>query len=344
MYERIKTHPTVRELFAEQAGRARLVTRGASSRDGRRGDGAPAGGAPRGQGRAGLAHHRAQDFGKQHVRRDRARRTSSAAKLLAWSDALVAVPQGFSSIASCAVSSSAAARRSRESGIVDWGTAEALAFASLLTSGTPIRLTGQDTERGTFSHRHAVFHDPVAHASLDSACSTSPTRRRRSRSATARSRNTRASDSSTATRRSAGRARAVGSAVRRFLQRRADHHRSVHRRRTGEVGPDLAPDAAAAARLRRRRSRTLERATRAFSAALAEGNLRVASPSTAGNYFHLLRMQARSPDRGAAGRLDAEVAAALGERGGHARRDGRRHFAPVIDDPRATRSQRRSSG
>ena len=41
---------------------------------------------------------------------------------------------------------------------MDWGTAESLAFASLLCAGTPIRLTGQDTERGTFSHRHAVFH------------------------------------------------------------------------------------------------------------------------------------------------------------------------------------------
>ena len=46
----------------------------------------------------------------------------------------------------------------REGGI-DWGQGEALAFASLLTEGIPIRLTGQDTERGTFSHRHAVLHD-----------------------------------------------------------------------------------------------------------------------------------------------------------------------------------------
>ncbi len=42
---------------------------------------------------------------------------------------------------------------------VDWAHAEALAFASLLTEGTPIRLTGQDTERGTFSQRHMVLHD-----------------------------------------------------------------------------------------------------------------------------------------------------------------------------------------
>jgi 2-oxoglutarate dehydrogenase E1 component len=44
-------------------------------------------------------------------------------------------------------------------GGVDWAQAEALAFASLLCLGVPIRLTGQDTERGTFSHRHLVFHD-----------------------------------------------------------------------------------------------------------------------------------------------------------------------------------------
>jgi 2-oxoglutarate decarboxylase len=42
---------------------------------------------------------------------------------------------------------------------VDWAHAEVLAFASLLTEGTPIRLTGQDTERGTFSQRHLVLHD-----------------------------------------------------------------------------------------------------------------------------------------------------------------------------------------
>ncbi len=42
---------------------------------------------------------------------------------------------------------------------VDWAHAEALAFASLLTEGTPLRLTGQDVERGTFSQRHMVLHD-----------------------------------------------------------------------------------------------------------------------------------------------------------------------------------------
>jgi 2-oxoglutarate dehydrogenase E1 component len=54
---------------------------------------------------------------------------------------------------------------------LDWAAAEALAFATLATEGVRVRLTGQDSERGTFSHRHALLHDaqdgrayaPLAH-------------------------------------------------------------------------------------------------------------------------------------------------------------------------------------
>lgn len=46
-----------------------------------------------------------------------------------------------------------------DTGGIDWGHAEALAFASLLIEGVDVRLTGQDSARGTFSHRHAVLHD-----------------------------------------------------------------------------------------------------------------------------------------------------------------------------------------
>ena len=42
---------------------------------------------------------------------------------------------------------------------LDWGTAEMYAYGSLLLEGTPVRLTGQDVERGTFSHRHSIYFD-----------------------------------------------------------------------------------------------------------------------------------------------------------------------------------------
>ncbi|MEO6828113.1 MAG: multifunctional oxoglutarate decarboxylase/oxoglutarate dehydrogenase thiamine pyrophosphate-binding subunit/dihydrolipoyllysine-residue succinyltransferase subunit [Microbacteriaceae bacterium] len=46
-------------------------------------------------------------------------------------------------------------------GNIDWGFAEMLALGSLLLEGTPVRMSGQDTRRGTFVQRHAVFHDRV---------------------------------------------------------------------------------------------------------------------------------------------------------------------------------------
>ncbi len=60
---------------------------------------------------------------------------------------------------------------------LDWSAGEALAFATLSTEGVPIRMSGQDSERGTFSHRHAVLHDvnngeeyvPLHHLASDQA-------------------------------------------------------------------------------------------------------------------------------------------------------------------------------
>ncbi|MEJ7761723.1 MAG: 2-oxoglutarate dehydrogenase E1 component [Thermomicrobiales bacterium] len=46
-----------------------------------------------------------------------------------------------------------------DGGTIDWAHAESLAFAAILADGTPIRLSGQDAERGTFSQRHLVLHD-----------------------------------------------------------------------------------------------------------------------------------------------------------------------------------------
>ena len=81
-----------------------------------------------------------------------------AERLRTLNDELLRVPDGFT------VNPKLARQLERrrvtlDEGGIDWGQGEELAFASLLVEGIPVRLTGQDTERGTFSHRHLVLHD-----------------------------------------------------------------------------------------------------------------------------------------------------------------------------------------
>ena len=74
-------------------------------------------------------------------------------------DSLTRLPEGFASHKK--LKRPMANRREMAEGNkpFDWAAAEAAAFATLLAEGHPIRMTGQDCERGTFSHRHAVLHD-----------------------------------------------------------------------------------------------------------------------------------------------------------------------------------------
>jgi 2-oxoglutarate dehydrogenase E1 component len=61
-------------------------------------------------------------------------------------------------------------RDALQRGQIDWGHAEALAFASLLVEGHGVRITGQDAERGTFSHRQVVLHDVATGATHTPLC------------------------------------------------------------------------------------------------------------------------------------------------------------------------------
>ena len=85
-------------------------------------------------------------------------------RLRALGAALTRLPPGFAVHASLARILKAKEEMFASGAGFDWATAEALAFASQLSEKNRVRLSGQDVERGTFSHRHAVLHDQRTNA------------------------------------------------------------------------------------------------------------------------------------------------------------------------------------
>jgi 2-oxoglutarate dehydrogenase E1 component len=83
----------------------------------------------------------------------------SAATLRDYNEALLARPPGFTPNAKLERLLARRRETLEKPGGIDWGFAETLAFAATLADGTPIRLAGQDSERGTFSQRHDALHD-----------------------------------------------------------------------------------------------------------------------------------------------------------------------------------------
>ncbi|HXG09077.1 MAG TPA: 2-oxoglutarate dehydrogenase E1 component [Gemmataceae bacterium] len=79
--------------------------------------------------------------------------------LQAIAEGLSRVPEGFTVHPKIARQLEARGKELAQGGKIDWAFAEALAFGSLLLEGTPVRLSGQDSRRGTFSQRHAVLYD-----------------------------------------------------------------------------------------------------------------------------------------------------------------------------------------
>lgn len=83
----------------------------------------------------------------------------SSIKLQELATKFTAVPAGFSANPKILRQLEARKKAVENGQEIDWGTAEALAFASLIDEGHLVRITGQDAGRGTFSHRHSILHD-----------------------------------------------------------------------------------------------------------------------------------------------------------------------------------------
>jgi multifunctional 2-oxoglutarate metabolism enzyme len=160
MYELIKKHPPVRKLYAEK-----LESEGVVSAADAEAMSAEA------YERVAEAHNELKESigappetGELELDRTMSRepRTTVAEDTLrSLGQQLLRLPEGFSVHRKLKPFLDRRRAVFEEDGPVDWAHAEALALASLLALGVPVRLTGQDTERGTFSQRHAVLHDSV---------------------------------------------------------------------------------------------------------------------------------------------------------------------------------------
>jgi 2-oxoglutarate dehydrogenase E1 component len=159
IYDLIRSHPTVRTLYAEQLIKEEIVSPEEAEtmvdevRETLRAarDEAPPSFVASGT-------QRVESFAEAAETR------VSAGELRALNQALLARPEHFAIHRNLErVLSRRTDALDREGGI-DWSLAETLAFATILAAGTPIRVTGQDTERGTFSQRHLALHDPASGA------------------------------------------------------------------------------------------------------------------------------------------------------------------------------------
>ena len=155
MYERIKNTPTVRQKYAAQLASEGIIDAAQADADF---DAAY-------QQLAEIQQkvksgQRTEDTQRITPRSAPEPATAVAADALVKLNAeLLAVPEGFTMNPKLQKQLEKRRDALKSSDGIEWAHAESLAFASLLTEGTPIRLTGQDTERGTFSQRHLVLHD-----------------------------------------------------------------------------------------------------------------------------------------------------------------------------------------
>jgi 2-oxoglutarate dehydrogenase E1 component len=160
MYDVIRAHPTVREVFAERLAADGAVTREEADALLQQAlDRLAEVQAALGDGSA-LPPQNGEDHHTNGGPPSSSIDTAVPAETLAeYNEALLRRPEGFTPNAR--LEKQLARRRDAlgPQGGIDWGHAETLAFASLIAEGVPVRLSGQDAERGTFSHRHLVLHD-----------------------------------------------------------------------------------------------------------------------------------------------------------------------------------------
>ncbi|HWK15881.1 MAG TPA: multifunctional oxoglutarate decarboxylase/oxoglutarate dehydrogenase thiamine pyrophosphate-binding subunit/dihydrolipoyllysine-residue succinyltransferase subunit [Solirubrobacteraceae bacterium] len=163
MYQAIKKHPPVRELFAKRLIEQGVVTEQESTEMTDEVWSVLTGEHQKLKARIAAAkelEHATGEYQLDRTASPEVKTAVSADRLQVLNEELLSVPDGFTVHPKLARQLEQRREALGPAGGIVWAHAEALAFASLLTEGIPIRLTGQDAERGTFSQRHLVLHDP----------------------------------------------------------------------------------------------------------------------------------------------------------------------------------------
>jgi 2-oxoglutarate dehydrogenase E1 component len=165
MYHAIKSHPTLREIYAKELEAEGQLTAAQAQADfdaemnrmqemldkSRREQVTPKFFTLEGVWK-GLRRPSAPDFWvKVDTSAPREVLESVARKLTTWPEGFTPHPKLHKLLDS--------RRKMMETREVDWGMAELLSYGALVTEGVPVRISGQDAGRGTFTHRHAIFHD-----------------------------------------------------------------------------------------------------------------------------------------------------------------------------------------
>ncbi|WP_151735630.1 2-oxoglutarate dehydrogenase E1 component [Paenibacillus tengchongensis] len=159
IYSKVRNHPTVYRIYAERLQRERLVTAEEVQRmyaDAERVlqeayDAMKSGKKKNGESKTAVALEQESSAGY-----------STAVPLAALQEInreLLTVPEDFKVYPKLERILQRRKDALQDGERVDWALAETLAFATILRDGTPIRLSGQDSQRGTFAHRHLVLHD-----------------------------------------------------------------------------------------------------------------------------------------------------------------------------------------
>ena len=162
MYQAIRKHATARQIYGQRLEQDGLLAEGQAAtmlEDYRRGLEEDR---PQARAFAGTSGNKFTVDWSRHIDADASEKVVTAVerkRMDALAKTLTQPPAGFTLHPRVARIIDDRARMYADELPLDWGAAETMAYATLLTDGYDIRLTGQDTARGTFFHRHAVLHD-----------------------------------------------------------------------------------------------------------------------------------------------------------------------------------------